>query len=136
MEIDALVDLLINIIRNLLAFAGIYAVLWWCIDHITSSIEFAFKSISPYLMCKKPQSLDKQFGRWAIVTGSTDGIGKQLAMELARKGLSICLIARTESKLISTASEIGKIGANLINFKPLLIIEFENIHTIKSANLM
>lgn len=122
MEIEELFDILINFIRNLLAFAGIYAVIWWCTDHLTSPFEFVFKSIAPYIKCKKPQSLDKQFGRWAIVTGSTDGIGKQFAMELARKGLNICLIARTESKLINIASEIGEIR---INFKPF-VIDFNN----------
>lgn len=108
MELEELIYLLLDLVRNLLALAGVYALIWWCIDHLISPLEFAFKSITPYLKCNKPQSLDKQFGQWAIVTGSTDGIGKQLAMELAKKGLNICLIARTQSKLIDTANEIGE----------------------------
>ncbi|KAK6054462.1 oxidoreductase, short chain dehydrogenase/reductase family protein, partial [Cooperia oncophora] len=35
----------------------------------------------------------------AVVTGSTDGIGKAYAFELARKGFNIYLVSRTQSKL-------------------------------------
>ena len=30
----------------------------------------------------------KTFGQWAVVTGSTDGIGKAYALELAKRGQS------------------------------------------------
>uniref|UniRef100_A0A0A9ZC68 Inactive hydroxysteroid dehydrogenase-like protein 1 n=2 Tax=Lygus hesperus TaxID=30085 RepID=A0A0A9ZC68_LYGHE len=54
----------------------------------------------------RPKDLVKVYGRWAVVTGGTDGIGKGYAMELARKGLNICLISRNEDKLINVANEI------------------------------
>jgi len=42
-----------------------------------------------------PEAQDlKQYGQWAVVTGATDGIGKAYAMELARQGLNVLLIAR------------------------------------------
>jgi short chain dehydrogenase len=43
-----------------------------------------------------------------VVTGSTDGIGKAYAFELARRGLNIVLISRSADKLSSVAKEIGK----------------------------
>uniref|UniRef100_A0A2K5D334 Inactive hydroxysteroid dehydrogenase-like protein 1 n=1 Tax=Aotus nancymaae TaxID=37293 RepID=A0A2K5D334_AOTNA len=43
--------------------------------------------------------LIKQYGRWAVVSGATDGIGKAYAEELASRGLSIILISRNEEKL-------------------------------------
>lgn len=43
-----------------------------------------------------------------VVTGSTDGIGKQYARELASNGMNIVLISRTESKLDQVAKEIGE----------------------------
>lgn len=102
-------DLLTEIITKSIFIVGIYTIVLWCIENLWSTLEFAYNVIAPYLSCRKPQSLDEKFGKWAIVTGATDGIGKQLAMELAGKGLNICLIARNETKLMNTASEIGKV---------------------------
>nr|WLO36071.1 17 beta-hydroxysteroid dehydrogenase 12 [Sinonovacula constricta] len=45
-------------------------------------------------------------GSWAVVTGATDGIGKEYAKELASCGFNIVLISRTKSKLEAVASEI------------------------------
>lgn len=47
------------------------------------------------------------YGRWAVVTGATDGIGKAYAMELAKKGLDVVIIARSADKLKATADEIS-----------------------------
>ncbi|KAH8396180.1 hypothetical protein KR222_004656, partial [Zaprionus bogoriensis] len=46
-------------------------------------------------------------GEWAVITGSTDGIGKAYAKELARKGLKLVLISRSLEKLQRVAEEIG-----------------------------
>lgn len=43
---------------------------------------------------------------WAIVTGSSDGIGKGYALELAKRGFNVYLISRTEQKLNQVADEI------------------------------
>ncbi|XP_063305526.1 very-long-chain 3-oxoacyl-CoA reductase-B-like [Pelobates fuscus] len=48
----------------------------------------------------------KQYGRWAVVTGASDGIGKSYARELAKRGLDVVLISRTLEKLKNVASEI------------------------------
>ncbi|XP_038213363.1 very-long-chain 3-oxoacyl-CoA reductase-like [Zerene cesonia] len=48
----------------------------------------------------------KSKGKWALVTGSTDGIGKQYARELAARGCDIILVSRSIDKLKATASEI------------------------------
>jgi len=48
-----------------------------------------------------------KFGKWACVTGATDGIGKAYALELAKKhNMNILLISRTQSKLDAVAKEI------------------------------
>lgn len=57
---------------------------------------------SIYKVCLRPRkNFRKQYGRgsWALVTGSSEGIGKALASQLAREGFNIILSARTESKL-------------------------------------
>ncbi|KJY00232.1 3-ketoacyl-CoA reductase like protein [Zymoseptoria brevis] len=54
-------------------------------------------------------SLSK-FGKretWAVVTGASDGIGKEYAQQLAGKGYNILLVSRTKSKLDTLASEIS-----------------------------
>lgn len=42
-----------------------------------------------------------------MVTGASDGIGKQFALQLARAGFNIVLVSRTASKLQSVSSEIN-----------------------------
>jgi retinol dehydrogenase-12 len=44
--------------------------------------------------------------RIALVTGSTDGIGKQTALELAKKGFHVIIHGRKEGKCIRTRDEI------------------------------
>ena len=54
----------------------------------------------------------KKLGKWAVVTGCTDGIGKANATALAKKGMSVVLISRTESKLQDLKIEIDGKGYN------------------------
>jgi short-subunit dehydrogenase len=46
----------------------------------------------------------------ALVTGASGGIGRALAIELARAGADLVLFARREDKLADVAAEIAKIG--------------------------
>ncbi|KAI9824105.1 MAG: hypothetical protein M1832_002175 [Thelocarpon impressellum] len=51
----------------------------------------------------------REFGRkgsWAVVTGASDGIGKEFAIQLAQKGFNLVLVSRTESKLQTLAQDI------------------------------
>ena len=43
---------------------------------------------------------------WAVITGASDGIGKEYALQLAKKGFNVVLVSRTQSKLELLASEI------------------------------
>ena len=45
-----------------------------------------------------------------MVTGSTDGIGKQVALELAARGFNMVLIARNIEKLEATQKEVRAKG--------------------------
>ena len=47
-----------------------------------------------------------------VVTGSTDGIGKAYAKELASRGMNLILISRTLERLEKTKSEIQEINPN------------------------
>lgn len=46
------------------------------------------------------------YGSWAFITGSTDGIGKGLAFQLAQKGLHLILLGRNPDKLKQVSTEI------------------------------
>jgi 17beta-estradiol 17-dehydrogenase / very-long-chain 3-oxoacyl-CoA reductase len=46
-------------------------------------------------------------GAWAVVTGSTDGIGKEFARQLGKGGFNVLLVARNAELLNATAQEIG-----------------------------
>ncbi|KAJ1888485.1 hypothetical protein LPJ66_008551 [Kickxella alabastrina] len=49
-------------------------------------------------------------GFWAIVTGCTDGLGRETALELARKGFNILLVSRSQDKLDLMATEVRALG--------------------------
>eukprot|EP01027_Heterolobosea_sp_BB2_P012727 GEZU01018421.1.p1 GENE.GEZU01018421.1~~GEZU01018421.1.p1 ORF type:complete len:371 (-),score=84.75 GEZU01018421.1:225-1337(-) len=59
-----------------------------------------------YIHFLRPGKDLRKLGSWAVVTGASDGIGKGYSQNLARKGLNVVLISRTESKLLQLASEI------------------------------
>ncbi|KAK1945304.1 Very-long-chain 3-oxoacyl-CoA reductase 1 [Phytophthora citrophthora] len=61
---------------------------------------------SLYTFFLRPAKSLKSFGQWGVVTGATDGIGKALAMELARKGMNVVLLSRTQSRLEAARDEI------------------------------
>ena len=46
-----------------------------------------------------------------VVTGASDGIGKQIALRLAKENVKLVLIARNKQKLSAVAAEALKLGA-------------------------
>jgi short-subunit dehydrogenase len=53
-------------------------------------------------------------GKTAVVTGASSGIGKALAMRLAREGASVVLVARRGELLDDIAGEIRRLGAHAL----------------------
>src|SRR5882724_10355431 len=56
-------------------------------------------------------------GRVALVTGSSQGIGRACAVRLAQAGASVALAARNEEKLASVAKQITGSGGTAATFK-------------------
>jgi len=73
-----------------------------------SCIAAVTKFVSCYIF-RGPKNI-KKFGEWAVITGSTDGIGKAMAIFYAKKGLNIVLISRTQRKLNAVAKEVEAAG--------------------------
>ena len=60
------------------------------------------------------QNLKKKYGaEWAVVTGSSSGIGKSIATALAKQGLNVVLVALQEPILDDTFEELKSAFADL-----------------------
>lgn len=67
-------------------------------------------------------------GKRAIVCGSTQGIGKSIAIKLAENGASVTLIARNENKLKNVIKEIKDINSNEHNY---IVSDFNDVDTLE-----
>lgn len=76
------------------------------------SIRFTIKLLKglSYFFLKSGGNLAKRYGvgSWVVVTGSTDGLGKEFARQFAKLKFNIVLISRTQTKLDTVADEISK----------------------------
>lgn len=48
--------------------------------------------------------------RWALITGASSGIGKEFAVQLAKKGLNVVLVGRNNQALTEVANEIHSVS--------------------------
>ncbi|KAJ8615619.1 hypothetical protein MRB53_034991 [Persea americana] len=69
----------------------------------------------------RPSKNLKEYGSWALVTGSTDGIGKALVFELASKGLHLILVGRNPAKLKATSTEIQERYGSEVKVRSVVI---------------
>ncbi|XP_029030063.1 hydroxysteroid (20-beta) dehydrogenase 2 [Betta splendens] len=65
-----------------------------------------WRGLQEYFISKLWKVDLRRYGRWAVVTGATSGIGKAYAAELAQRGLDVVLISRCDEKLRTVAREI------------------------------
>jgi 3-oxoacyl-[acyl-carrier protein] reductase len=78
--------------------------------------------------------MGKLDGRAALVTGASQGIGRAIALELARNGATVALCARSEDKLAAVADEIRASGGTAQTF-PLDLASEDSIHSTAKAVL-
>jgi len=72
----------------------------------------------------------KLAGRVAVVTGASQGIGRQCALKLAECGATVALVARNKEKLEEVAAEIARAG---IAHAKVFSVDVENEDAIKSS---
>ncbi|TVU11548.1 hypothetical protein EJB05_45141, partial [Eragrostis curvula] len=58
------------------------------------------------LCLRRQKDLRRSYGEWAIVTGPTSGLGRSMAMELARRGLNLVLVDLNAANLQETSDTI------------------------------
>ena len=103
---DRVIDVLVDYSQGLittqkLTAAGALIIAFALLSVVSDLVTYV------YVHFLRPgKSLKHAYGEWAVVTGATDGIGKAMAFEFARKGLNVVLISRTKSKLDDCATEI------------------------------
>ncbi|PFH37328.1 putative 3-ketoacyl-CoA reductase [Besnoitia besnoiti] len=71
-------------------------------------------------LCSRKFDL-RRCGEYAVVTGATDGIGKALAVALAKKGFKIFLISRNPERLAQTELELHAAVPSLKGVKSLAV---------------
>mmetsp|Transcript_15943 Transcript_15943/g.22186 ORF Transcript_15943/g.22186 Transcript_15943/m.22186 type:complete len:325 (-) Transcript_15943:60-1034(-) len=73
--------------------------------YLSSKAWFILRLLWTYFLRPNP-SFAKYKGTWAIVTGSSYGIGASFAQKLASHGINVILMARSKDKLDELAKEI------------------------------
>ncbi|NXF29214.1 HSDL1 protein, partial [Nyctibius bracteatus] len=83
---------------------------WYAVRTCVSLAFDTYSMLRLHLIPKLGGEIDlvKQYGKWAVVTGSTDGIGKAYAEELAKRGVNIILIGRNKEKLEAVSRSISE----------------------------
>lgn len=80
----------------------------------------------------------------AVVTGASEGLGKQICLKLAKEGVNLALLARTKSKLEDVAVKSKKLGSKIVSIFPCdirdnrqlkkavrqIISEFDDVHIL------
>ena len=55
---------------------------------------------------RRSRDLRRRYGEWAVVTGPTSGIGRAVALELARRGLNLVLVDLSAANLQEVSDTI------------------------------
>jgi 17beta-estradiol 17-dehydrogenase / very-long-chain 3-oxoacyl-CoA reductase len=72
-----------------------------------SAAAVSFRILAYLALClRRPRDLRRRYGSWAVVTGPTSGIGRSVALELARQGLNLVLLDLSAANLQETSDMI------------------------------
>ncbi|KAF1960567.1 NAD(P)-binding protein [Byssothecium circinans] len=99
-------------LASVVLLAGLYTI-------VSLIFSFVRALFSLFVLPGKSLSSFGPRGSWALITGASDGIGKEFALSLAAKGYNLLLISRTRSKLDTLASEISSKYGPKISTKTL-----------------
>lgn len=66
-------------------------------------------------------------GKMAVVTGASEGIGKEICMKLAKEGVRLALVARSEEILKKVSKEAKRLGSPIVRVYPCDLRESSQI---------
>jgi len=75
----------------------------------------------------------QKYGPWALVTGASSGIGKEIATQLAARGLNIVIVARRQNLLEDVKQSLIKEHAIEVRTIPLDLTDTDAISQIEIA---
>lgn len=102
---DSIGNLFSENYRNLIDVVTIVGA-WYALRF---AVDLGYHTVAHFnKVARRPKNLVKDYGRWAIITGCTSGIGKQFTYQLAERGLNIILIARNADLSAKQARFIEK----------------------------
>ena len=72
-------------------------------------------------------------GRSALITGASKGIGKAIALELAREGVAVALTARGAAELDAVRKEIAAVSDVKVTTYPLDLADSKSVDVLARA---
>ena len=69
-------------------------------------------------------------GKTAIVTGSTKGIGRAIALALVREGMNVCISARNADEVERAVSELGDVGEGSVTGAVCDVRDYDEVRAL------
>ncbi|KAH8649295.1 hypothetical protein BX600DRAFT_419444 [Xylariales sp. PMI_506] len=102
---------------------GVPILVYWCYGLIFNLVFFLFppRGVGRYLKPPKADTAGAAQEPWALITGSSSGIGQGLAFEFARQGFNIVLHGSNSTKLRAVQEKLRKAEPN----RSVRVLEFD-----------
>ncbi|KAK9314494.1 hypothetical protein V1524DRAFT_432931 [Lipomyces starkeyi] len=108
---SAILDIYLSNLQSskIVAYASLFFAAIGVVKYVGFGLKLTNLFLQLYILSgKNLKKYGAGKGAWALITGASDGIGKEFSLQLAKKGFNVVLVSRTESKLVDLSSEINR----------------------------
>ncbi|KAK9363611.1 hypothetical protein V1504DRAFT_473086 [Lipomyces starkeyi] len=108
---SAILDTYLSTVQSskIVAYASLFFAAIGVVKYVGFGLKLTNLFLQLYILSgKNLKKYGAGKGAWALITGASDGIGKEFSLQLAKKGFNVVLVSRTESKLVDLSSEINR----------------------------